>query len=476
MEPDTYFFSPKEALRVAQEQNRSNDPLQYTLQVCYYNGQKIESDLVNLIHLPIENVVDGLALGRFRLPTVVDFTGLELSVGVVNEIKQNFMTSLSQAKIYRDELNKVYIEKLKKRTLDFSQPKRIYLLANTRTRVMQYVSKDIANVLEQQGYDVFLDLLYGVEDTGNAKNIFEFNPHITININHLNNAILNEDIFNFVWFQDYMPVLSSKDPIPIRGRDYIFVYQSMFRKALLEKGVTADKIFDQKVIPVDTNVFYMDENILREDKVVFVGTYYKNANMNFIDENIDLAIKQLIQSGQSLSLTNLETIFTKGLYLLPGLDKFINDVQQMYTRNICVEWLCQSDKKVEIYGYNWDRSDNQKIIERFHGPLSKDKLNQVYNSAKYVLSASGQVINTQRLGEIIHSGAIPIVYDSREITNESQTWDDECLYFKTQEELNYILNNNIEPKKYRSKEMLEHFTYEKFYSTIDGIIQKELDK
>ncbi len=475
MQPDTYFFSSQEALRIAQKQNRSDDILQYILQVCYYNGEKIDSDLVNLIHLPIENLVDGLALGRFRLPKVVDFTGLELSVDVVNDIKQNFMISLSQAKFYRDELNKVYLEKLRKTTLDFSQPKRIYLLTNTRTRVMQYISKDIAHVLEQRGYDVFLDLLYGIEDIGCAKNIFEFNPHVTININHINNTMLNEDVFNFVWFQDYMPVLSNKDPLHIRERDYIFVYQSMYRKALLEKGVAENKIFDQKVFPADTSAFYMDENIVQEDKVVFVGTYYNNVNKNFVDEKMDLAIKQLIQSGKALSLKNLETIFTKGLYLLPGLDKFANDVQQMYTRNICVEWLCESDKKVEIYGYNWEQSNKQKIIDSFLGILSKDKLNKVYNSAKYVLSASGQLINTQRLGEIVHCGAIPVVYDSREITDETQTWDDECLYFKTQEELNYILDNNIEPKKYRSKEMLEHFTYEKFYNTMNSLMQQELN-
>ena len=474
MQPDTYFFSSQEALRVAQEQNRSDDILQYKLQVCYYNGEKIDSELVNLVHLPIENLVDGLALGRFRLPEAVDFTGLELSREVLEEIEKNFMISLSQAKLYREELNKVYIEKSRANRLDFSEQKRIYLLTNTRTRVMQYISKDIAHVLKQRGHDVFLDLLYGIEDIGCAKNIFEFNPHITININHLNNKLLNQDVFNLVWFQDYMPVLSNQEIPYLRERDYIFIYHTMFKKPLLEKGVAPDKIFDQKVIPVNTNIFYMDENIVREDKIVFVGTHYGNAYTNFIDENIDLAIKQLVQSGQSLTLKNLETIFTQGLYILPGLDKFVNHLQQRYIRNSCVSWLCESGKEVEVYGYDWEKSEDENILQRFKGSVDKQELNQLYNSAKYVLSASASVINTQRLGEIVHSGAIPIIYDSRDITDEEKTWDDECLYFKTKEELFYILDNNIEPKKYRSKEMLEYFTYDKFLDTMFEQIDKAI--
>jgi hypothetical protein len=70
------------------------------------------------------------------------------------------------------------------------------------------------------------------------------------------------------------------------------------------------------------------------------------------------------------------------------------------------------------------------------------------------------------------------MYDSRELTDELQTWDDECLYFKTKKELMYILDNNILPKKYRSKEMLEYFTYDNFINTILNIVQdnQEINK
>jgi hypothetical protein len=42
----------------------------------------------------------------------------------------------------------------------------------------------------------------------------------------------------------------------------------------------------------------------------------------------------------------------------------------------------------------------------------------------------------------------------------------------------YILDNNILPKKYRSKEMLEYFTYDNFANTTLNIVQgsEEINK
>jgi hypothetical protein len=155
MKPDTYFFSAKEALKVAKEQNRSDDILQYNLQVCYYDGEEIQTDLVNLIHSPIDSMIDDLALGTYRIPVEVDYTGMDVSQDVLTDIKENISISLELAKHARGELNKLYIQKLKTAKLDFSEPLRIYIEAHSRTRVMQYHSRDIANSFIDRGYDVF---------------------------------------------------------------------------------------------------------------------------------------------------------------------------------------------------------------------------------------------------------------------------------------------------------------------------------
>jgi len=475
MEADTYFFSLEKALEIALQHNRSDDVNKYLLQVCYYNGEKIDSELDNLVHLPIENLVNDLATGIKRIPTNIDFSGLDISVEVKQEIETNLLASFEQAQSLRNKLNSAYIQGNAIAVQDFSQQLRFYLRTNGRTRVMQYVSRDIADEIKKMGYDVYLDVLDGTEDTKCMKNIFEYNPHVTININHFHNVFISPSVFNFIWFQDPVPITNNEDPIFKRERDYIFTYQTITRENLLLKGVSASKIFDQKIIPTNTNIFYLDKNIKRENKIVFVGTYYKNIYQHYVDEKIESKIDLMLKEGKSLSIKNLETIFTVFLTSLPDANRFINYMQQTYIRNICVEWLCENEKKVEVYGYNWENHPNQKVVDNFKGELGKEELNKVYNSAKYVFSASGQVINTQRLGEIVHAGAIPVIYDSRDISDEDETWDDECLYFKTQDELNYILDNNIEPKKYRTKKMLEHFTYNKFLNTIFEEIDKGLN-
>ena len=464
IEPDTYFFSPQEALRVAAEQNRSDDLLQYELQVCYYDGEKIDSDLVNLIHLPIDKLLDKLSTGTKRIPTHINFVGLDISLEVANEIENNLLQTFRQARGLRRKLNEAYVDGARLLQINFDEPLRFYLKANSRTRVMQFVTKDIVEELERKGYEVHFELLQGIEDIHNIKSFYEFNPHIVISLNHFDNMYLSPDVFHFAWFQDPMPIVTNEAPIFHRKRDYIFTYQTFVKNNLLKKGIPKDKIFEQKVIPANTASFYLNDNINKENKVVFVGSFYQNQYTNYIDEGIEKKIYQLLQEGKSLNIENLEGIFTSFLTSLPDSDLLINYIQQAFIRNISVEWLCESYENVEIYGYGWE--DNTTVKPYFKGKAEKNELNHLYNSAKYVLAASGNVINTQRLGEIVHAGAIPLIYDSRDITDEDETWDDECLYFKTQDELRYILENNIEPKKYRTEKMLDYFTYKSFLNTI----------
>jgi len=474
---DTYFFSGAQAHKIASEQNRyEND---YMLQACYYDGEKIDSDLVNLIHLPVDNMLEDLAKGIYRIPDKVSLDGLELSESIKMEIEANFNMSLIQVREYRKEYNKHYIKNLKYASLNFDEPLRFYLIANSETQVMQYVSKSIAGVLKNAGYEVYYDLYYGIEDVGSTQNISKFNPHVVINLNHMNNAHINNDCFNFVWFQDPMPILMDAREIMVRDRDYIFSYQTIYTNLLLKKHVPSTKIFKQEVLPVNPEEFFYDKSIKREDKIIFVGSFYDSHNKeDFLDKKIAKQIKEFMSAGNVLSYENLDAIFEKNSVEITqsSRDVYFNEIQQSYARNLCVEWMCNSDKKVDLYGYKWELAKNNHIMQHFRGIATKSELNLLYNSAKYVLAASGQLINTQRLGEIVHAGAIPVIYDSRDITDEVNTWDDECLYFKTQEELHAILDNNLEPKKYRTKEMLDFFTYTNFLNTMFEQINKKLNR
>ncbi|MCF6309495.1 MAG: hypothetical protein L3J19_03310 [Sulfurimonas sp.] len=470
-------MNPKVALIVANQENRYGPNNNTFLQICYYHGEKIESDLVNLVHLPMENMLENLSNGMLRIPEKIDFTGIDVPDNAKIQIEDNINKILSKSRDlqYRNAMKNYETAKTNK--LNFNEIMKFYLPASANTRVMQYISKDIYDILKTREYKVMYDLTYGIEKYSTIRKVSEYNPHAIITINNFHNMFLNDEIFNFVWFQDVMPIMVDNEEILLRERDYFFSYTTTFTDLLIKKGVDKNKIFQQQVIPVNTNQFYLDENVNKENKIVFVGSYYCDDYSDYISKDIDYELNILLKKGISLSVENIHEVYKK--YNLVCLDNanFITYIQQHYIRNACVDWLCENQTvDVEIYGYDWDKSDKEHILQKFKGKAEKHELNYIYNSTKYALAASGQVINTQRLGEIVHSGAIPLIYDSREITDESETWDDECLYFKTKEELDYILENNLEPKKYRSEEMLKYFTYDSFLDTILQVIDKDVNK
>ncbi len=185
---DTYFLDQKKAIEVAKQQNR---PSATTLQACYYNGDKLDIDLPNLIHLPFDNLIEGLAQGIHRIPTKIDLSGLNLSAEVKHEIFKNFNIAIVKAQALRDEYNKAYIESFKNYKPNFKEtPWRFYLPTYSSTQVMQHVSKSIADTLNDMGYSVIYDLKYGTEDVNCIKTLFLSRPHAKIELNDFSSRYL----------------------------------------------------------------------------------------------------------------------------------------------------------------------------------------------------------------------------------------------------------------------------------------------
>lgn len=481
---DTYFLNSELALEEALKDNKFyiNDVIE-TTQICYYDGEKLPNAPYNCINVPITDMITYFSTTTNRYPSSLnpeksDTQTPEQIKQLMSLFKQIFKISQQKS----NEKTLLLKEQIKKSKPDFSDDKlRVYIYGCRETTVMQYVAKNIANSFPNNDFEV----LYYTQDndlqTCNLlqylEKMLEFNPHITININHLENDYLNDSIFNFVWFQDTMPILTNEEEINLRERDYIFSYNNLLTDLLQEKKVPENKIFTQDIVPVDTKEFFLNSKIKRENKVIFVGSYYQESDFSkYMTPKIHNALNKSIDSGMVLSEERIINIFEKNNIDIKNDKEYINLILQGYNRNKVVGWLSTIDsKKIEIYGHKWLKSNNTEILNKYKGAISKEKLNDLYNSSKYALSVSGQVINTQRLGEIVHSGAIPLIYDSRKTTKEIKTWENESLYFKTEEELKYIIENDIKPKKYRSKEMLEHFTYKKFINTISEQIRKEMD-
>lgn len=455
---DTYFFSAQEAQKVALEHNRSEDG--ESLQVCYYDGEELETSLVNLIHLPIDNLLQDLASGNYRLPEVVNLEGFELSAHVKMEITANFNMSLLEVQEYRKQYNASYLQELNKAKLDFDEPLRFYILANAMTEVMQHVAKSIADALESLGYEVLFDLYYGIEDINSTKKISKFNPHATVNINHFNSSHLNEKCFNFIWYQDPMPILFDNTVLDVRDRDFIYSLLEEIDIPLEKKGISPVR----QNFCTNEREFKLLPNISREKKIVFIGSSYHKI--------IEVSENNL------LALDYVSDVFNKGQRLDASLAKVISDkfsIEEDYVlrklfpyfvRDKTVLWLCSLDigYQIEIYGNDWDIYE--EVRPYYKGVLEYGKeIVEVYNSATYSFAPHNSYILQQRIFEASACGCISIVYEC-----EEPIYEEALEYFKTKEELYQIFNHKPENKSF------EKILFENSYKTFANKMIEQIGK
>ncbi|MBD3823134.1 MAG: hypothetical protein IE916_01315 [Epsilonproteobacteria bacterium] len=464
---DIYFLNPEEALRVAKEQNRwgANG---YYLQACYYEGERIESDLPNLLHLPLENMVHDLAFGSNRIPTKIDFTGLDLSSDVKLSVLQSFNASMHQAQMARDELNRGYHLKLLNAKLDFSEPLRCYLMASTSTQVMQFVSKNLAHALEKIGCEVLFDLFYGIEESSSLKKMAEFNPHIFININHLNNGFLNNEIFNIVWFQDPMPILSDDSKIGLRSRDIIYSLSSM----IMEKKF-APHMYEIQRFCVNRELFFRDESIPKEEKVVFIGSSHKAILEKDIQNprlfELYVLLKARLDNAEPITKEYVMELSKE--YGVAFYDILLTPFA-MAVREACVEWICKQQKlPVEVYGRYWE--NNPVVAPFYKGEIPHgDKVAKIYNGAKYALVAHSFDMYQQRLPEMAACGTIPLSYNAVGMTEESYEYESSTLLFRTYDELVALMGK--EPQE-SVERIAEDMSFEHFANRIVATVKERLE-
>jgi len=458
---DTYFLDSQEALRVASQKNRPNMSV---LQACYYAGEKIETDLVNLIHLPFESFVDTLAQGVHRLPTKIDFTNLDISAAVKEEIKDNFQLLLAQTQGIRNALNEEYVKALKNRKLNFREPWRFYIPVHSNTQVLQYVAKAIAETLEHMGYEVLFDLRHGTEELHNAKNVFLFNPHVTINLNAMNTRLIADDVFNFVWFQDPMPFLRDKTKVQIRKRDFVFSLIPLFDKMLQEKGIP----FERQGFCINDYAYRANPAIKREKKIVFIGSsYLKTIPYTPETKEAFKELKEIFLAGKTftdeiIEQTALQYKFSADFVRSRFIPYIVRDIGLLELSKI------KSDYEIEIYGWGWEAYAELKPY--YKGVLKYgQEIADIYSSATFAFSPHQLYTLQQRTFEATACGAIPIVYDCRNISKED-TYEDALYYYKTSSDLEKILNADIEQKNFTR--LLNEHTYKSFVEKILNIIEE----
>ena len=468
---DTYFLSSEIALKTAEENNRSEDG--YTLQVCYYAGDKIESDLVNLIHLPIDNLSEDLANSIYRIPTSLNLEGFDFSQETIDDLVRSFNFSFIQAKALRKNLNEEYYNTVQSSNPNFEEELRFYILANTNTRVMQHMSRNIAKTLENMGYCVLLDLHYGCEDTMCLKNMAEFNPHATININHLCNSYIGNNIYNFVWIQDVFGVEGTINSKLIRKRDNIFHLIDNYGDALHKANIKST----YQSFCIDSSIYKKRNDIVKKKKVVFLGSSYHHRIKDIqYDKNFKNIYESIVEIFEEKSMLNMnvndddsDVKFLMDKYNKP--EEFIGLTYGYILRDYCVEKLCSIDTEyeIEVYGDYWD---NNEIVRPFHKGFANygEDISKIYNEATYGYCVGGYVL-MQRTLECACSETIPLVLDtrSRKQDNYDKKIEDSMTFFNINN-LEEILKKDVEEKSFEF--IRNEYSYQGFVQKFIDIINK----
>jgi hypothetical protein len=466
---DTYFFDYKEAYKEARKQNKFT--IFNNLQICYYNGDYKQTPYENLIHLPVDQICDYMSETPNRGISEIKFT-------------KNFSQAQQQEiTIYIDALQKIawknkndigneYRKLVKEQKLDFSEPLRILFITTRGTTVLQYVAKNLSDAFNDLGYSTFISIEQnamqnwgGNDSHGNAnfawhlKNIYEYNPHIIFNLDWLNNTFLNDEVFNFVWFQDPMEILYNDEEIRLRDRDFVYSLSIGLHNDLNKKNV-----YNQyQSFCVNDKIFKPRSEIIKSKKIVFIGTSYIGHLQKYInDVNFqDVLADAITLFEQTSCLKTLKHDDSEIKYLMDKHNKsedYINEIYRHLARDYCVEKLCQidTDYEIEIYGRGWE--DNDIVRPYFKGIVEYgEDISKIYNSATYGFCPGGYVL-MQRTLECALSGTIPLVLDARADKQDiyDKRIEDEIQFFHINK-LEEILKE--EPKHRKSDLLQELFSY-----------------
>lgn len=457
---DTYFVDPLLALNIAKQLNRVNcgHPTIDGLQVCYYRGELPTHDIGNLIHIEFSDIIDFFVMSRLRVPEKIEMP-CELEEELKAAVKEDFVSALEAIKdkrlVFVQQLTRV--SKALEPAVVEGEPIRVFIPSSRLTTVMQYSSQGVAKAFEKQGYQVLFYIESNDMEGSNAVDFFNtyinFNPHVTFNVNNVNNGFLHDDVINIMWWQDLMPAIRNHQLLNWRKNDFNFSISPIFDQHLKQCG--AEKVQRQHFV-FDEAIFYSDNKQLQQ-KIVFVGSSYLPA-INFADNQQMQAITELVEilnQGRSFDKQAITTIAER-THL--NYEFVFWKLLHYVVRDYSVKWLCRnSNLPVEIYGRYWEQ--DSLVAPFYQGELQHGvQVADVYRSATYAIVSHPFEINSQRLVEVAACGCIPVVYDCRDIA-ETPHWDEFCLFFKTEQDLTDIFENRAVPAK-SPLLLAQKFTYD----------------
>ena len=466
---DAFFVDARQAVETARQNNRVFQTVAVTgCQVCYTDGEPSADDPPNLVRLPMDGLDEFFFRTRWRFPDRVVFDPNQ-----VDSISRamNVAMRLDFVRLGRSARFPMMIKACRSLRLEFTsdKPLRILCPASRLTTVMQYSSSNLARAFARLGCESRLLLERNDMEQQSADHIIQdqvaFNPHVVININHLNNHHLSPGVFNITWWQDPMPEILGRQPLPWRERDLVFSAYPQFDPLLAACG--ANRIHRQGFC-ADLEIFKMVRPREDRNKIVFVGEGY-GLDLRF--QGREFETWQRLERDGGVPESHQAGV--------DGFDGTQEEQERVYSvtrvlRATSVAWFCRLGRElgweVEVYGRNWENNPEVKPFykgELSHGP----DVAAVYNEARYALCVNPWLVNSQRLVEVAACGAIPVVFDARAHADDPPHWDEECLFFKTRDDLKKCLQSAPAGDPLQ---IPPHYSYDRFAQRILDMIHDHL--
>ncbi len=489
---DTYFLDANKALEEAKKKNRVlgiNSRITFE-QICYYNAEEeLENAPSNCIFVPFENVYNYFVTTKNRRPEKLNYDNVDMSKEDRKELTASFTAILKLVEEEREALAQLYKEQIQNYKPDFSDEKlRVLIPANKNSTVMKHISKNVARAFEETGkYEVcYLIQENDMQDMDYLiyyHKVDEFKPHITFNINHMNNEFLNEYVYNFIWFQDTMEIVTNDEPLNQRERDYILCLLPGVKNALENKGAKNTQLQD---FCIDTSIYKKRPDIKKEKKIVFIGGSYKDNTMPYenslkvrnLEENItekvsQNIIKEILDIYRSNGVFNeeLKKFFARKFNV--SIQYINNYIIPLVIRDYTLLELVESDidYEIEVYGWGWDKYEELKPY--YKGILEYgEEISKIYNSASYAIVTHPSYLIQQRTLECAASNCTPLVYDCTYIDNSvNKKHINSLVLFKNLEELKSILSKD--PLATELDSFVANYTYKTITDKVEKVLSSE---
>lgn len=465
-----YFYLYEDALS-AYNKEKVDDKI---LNIYYYGQEDIQSDIANIIYIPLDNLYNIFLDTTLPYPSTFNFRGIPFSTQdeldyfgtYVNEVGKNIIETRG---IYEKQL----ISSIKNISLFENEQLKVFMFTNKSTKVLQHLMKNIKDSLSKID-NVEVNLIvydqYELVDTYNLiKELVTFKANVLFLANehfkYFND--LPDDIFRFVWVQDPFDQMYNDQKIDVRKRDIFYSLIKPFDKYLEKKGINPLR----QSFCVNTDLFRIKKDIKKEDKLIFIGSSYINhcqhneKNLCVINKLKELYFSEVEFDDNCLDQISKECDIQRHFLELRILPYVIRDFTLEY---ICGLGL---DLQIEVYGEYWDYNE---IVKPYYKGVLKygEDLVDAYNSAKYSLAPHSDYVLQQRVLESAACGCIPIVYDCT-YRSDDPDYSDSLIYFKKPQDIIAFLKNGENKNLLR---IVDENSYDTLAKRVYNTVKNEINK